>query len=108
MKTRGGLLFRGSNKSILTVTKDLKTKLLETRRNSSFKYFRVVRIEKHICPFVFYEKLQLDYFVLRSTDLKSRFAVRSGKKSPCQETCLGNRGHLKALNDIELVLIEHE
>ena len=36
---------------------------------SSFKYFRVVRIEKQICPFVFWENLQLDNFVSRSTDL---------------------------------------
>ena len=36
---------------------------------SSFKYFRVVRIEKQIRPFVFWEKLRLDNIVVRSTDL---------------------------------------
>ena len=36
---------------------------------SSFKYFRVVRIEKQIPSFVFGEKLRLDNFVSRSTDL---------------------------------------
>ena len=36
---------------------------------SSFKYFWVVRIEKQIRSFVFWEKLQLDNFVSRSTDL---------------------------------------
>ena len=35
-------------------------------------------------------------------------AVRRGKKSPCQETGLGNRGHLKVLNHTKLVLNEHE
>ena len=35
-------------------------------------------------------------------------AVRSGKKSPNQETGLGNRGCLKVLNDIKFVLNEHE
>ena len=34
--------------------------------------------------------------------------VRSGKKSPNQETGLGNRGRLKVLNDTKLVLNEHE
>ena len=32
---------------------------------SSFKYFRVIRIEKQIRPFVFWEKLRLDNFVSR-------------------------------------------
>ena len=35
---------------------------------SSFKYFRVIRREKQIHPFVFW-KLWLDNFVSRSTDL---------------------------------------
>ena len=39
---------------------------------------------------------------------QSRFAVRIGKKSPNQETGLGNRGHLKVLFDTKLVLNEHE
>ena len=44
--------------------------ILETwNRNSSFKYFRVIRIEKQIRPFIFWEKLQLDNFVSRSTVL---------------------------------------
>ena len=44
--------------------------ILETwNQNSSFKYFRVVRIEKQICPLVFWEKLRLNNFVSRSTDL---------------------------------------
>ena len=44
--------------------------ILETwNQNSSFKYFWVVRIEKQIRPFVFWEKLQLANFVSRSTDL---------------------------------------
>ena len=30
------------------------------------------------------------------------------QKSPNQETGLGNRGHLKVLNDIKLILNEHE
>ena len=48
------------------------SKILETwNRNSSFKYFRVVRIEKQIRPFVFLEKLRLDNFVSRYTDLYS-------------------------------------
>ena len=33
----------------------------------------------------------------------SRFTVRNGKKSPNQETGLGNMGHLKVLNDTKLV-----
>ena len=37
--------------------------------NSSFKYFWVVRIKKQIHPFIFWEKLWLDNFVSRSTDL---------------------------------------
>ena len=63
--------------SILMTRKYLKlefrpddSEILETwNRNSSFKYFRVVRIEKQIRPFVFWEKLRLDNFVSRSTDL---------------------------------------
>ena len=39
---------------------------------------------------------------------QSCLAVRSGKKSPNQETGLGNRGCLKVLNDIKLVLNDHE
>ena len=39
----------------------------------------------------------------------ARTVVRwNGKKSPCQETGLGNRGRLKVLNDTKLVLNEHE
>ena len=38
----------------------------------------------------------------------SLFAVRSDKKSPNQETGLGNRGRLKVLNDTKLALNEHE
>ena len=59
---------------------DLKTKLsshnfdpeiLETRnRNSNSKYFQVVRIEKQILSFIFWENLQLDNFVLKSTDIQ--------------------------------------
>ena len=46
------------------------SEILETwNRNSSFKYFQVVRIEKQICLFVFWEKLRLDNFVPWSTDL---------------------------------------
>ena len=33
-------------------------------------------------------------------------AVRNGKKSPKQESYLGNRGHLKVLNDTKLILID--
>ena len=36
------------------------------------------------------------------------FAVRSSKKSPNQETGLGNMGRLTVLNDTKLVLNEHE
>ena len=43
----------------------LKTRILIL----SFKYFRVVRIEKHIRQFIFWEKLRLNNFVSRSTDL---------------------------------------
>ena len=35
---------------------------------------------------------------------ESCVAVRSGKKSPNQETGLGNRGHLKVLNDTKFVV----
>ena len=38
----------------------------------------------------------------------SSLAVRSGKKSPNQETGFGNRRRLKDLNDTKLVLNEHE
>ena len=38
----------------------------------SFKYSRVVRIEKQIGSFVFWEKLRLDNFISRSTDLSDR------------------------------------
>ena len=34
----------------------------------------------------------------------SRLAVRSGQKSPNQETGLGNRERLKVLNDTKLIL----
>ena len=46
------------------------SEILETwNQNSSFKYFRVVRVEKQIRLFVFLEKLGLANFVSRSTDL---------------------------------------
>ena len=51
--------------SIQTTWKYLK---LEFRFQIS--YLRVVRIEYHIRPFVFWEKLRIDNFVSRSTDLK--------------------------------------
>jgi hypothetical protein len=38
---------------------------------------------------------------------KSPFAVKSGKKSPTQETGMENRGRLKVLNHTKLVLNEH-
>jgi hypothetical protein len=38
----------------------------------------------------------------------SNLAVKSGKKSPGQETGLENRGRLKVLNDTKLALNEHE
>ena len=43
-----------------------------------------------------------------ATNLKYCLAVRSGKKSPYHGTGLGNRGHLKVLNDTKLILNEHE
>ena len=44
--------------------------ILETwNRNSSYKYFLVVRIDKQICSFVFWEMLWLNNFVSRFTDL---------------------------------------
>ena len=49
----------------MTVRKNLKLEI----SISSFKYFRTVRIEKQIRSFVFWEKLRLDNFVSRSTDL---------------------------------------
>ena len=52
--------------SILTVRKYSKLE----NRNSSFKDFRTVRTEKQIRLFVFWEKLWLDNFVSRSTDLQ--------------------------------------
>ena len=46
------------------------SKILETWiLISSFKYFRVIRIEKQIRPFLFWENLWLNNFVSRSTDL---------------------------------------
>ena len=36
--------------------------------------------------------------------IRAALFVRSDKKSPNQETGLGNRGHLKVLNDTKLVL----
>ena len=38
-------------------------------QNSSFKYFRVVRIEKQICSFVFWKKLADHKFLSRLADL---------------------------------------
>ena len=47
-----------------------KSEILKTwNRNSSFKYFQLVRIKKQIHSFIFWEKLLLDNFVSRSTDL---------------------------------------
>ena len=34
--------------------------------------------------------------------------MEEAKKSPNQETVLGNRGHLKVLNDTKLFINEHE
>ena len=47
---------------------------------------------------------------LGQNQLQSRFAERNGKKKYQPRTGLGNRGHLilKVLNDIKLVLNEHE
>ena len=48
------------------------SKRLETLISiSSFKYFLVVRIEKQICLFIFLEKVWLDNFVSKSTELQS-------------------------------------
>ena len=37
---------------------------------------------------------------------QSRFAVRNNKKSSCPVSSLGNRGHLKDMNDSKLILYE--
>ena len=41
--------------------------------------------------------------VYRNIDFQSCLAVRSGKKSSNQETGLGNRGHMKRLNNTKLI-----
>ena len=38
---------------------------------------------------------------------QNQFAVRNSKKSPNQETVLGDRRHLEALNDTQLILNEY-
>ena len=40
--------------------------------------------------------------------LKKGLAARNGKKVPTKKTGLGNRERLKVLDDIKLVLNEHE
>ena len=45
--------------------------------------------------------------VILEQSTKAGFAVRNGKKSPNQETGLGNKGPLEALNDTKLILEGH-
>ena len=52
-------------------------------------------------------KILKKYLNLLDVTYQSQFAVRHSKKSSNQETGLGNRGHLKVLNDTKLVLNEH-
>ena len=55
------------------------------------------------CFFLFFATLKVTLTVAE-VYYESCVAVRSGKKSPNQETGLGNRGHLKVLNDTKFIL----
>ena len=71
-KTNEGICF-----SIQTVRKYLKLEF----RDSSFKYFRIVRIKKQIRPFVFWEKLWLEVLNVGNFLSKSRERRRGGDRS---------------------------
>ena len=47
-----------------------------------------------------YQELQTHYVL-------ELLCCKNWQKSPCQETGLENRGHLKVLNDTQLVLIHY-
>ena len=52
-----------------SILRTWKYSRLEFQFQVSSMYFQVVRIEEQIHPFVFWEKLQLDNFVSKYTDL---------------------------------------
>ena len=54
-----------------------------------------------------YSKVALDLFHYFYC-FQKRSCCKKRQKSPNQETGLGNRGHLKVMNDTKLVLNEHE
>ena len=45
-------------------------------------------------------------FISRTVSNFCMYCLEFGKKSPNQETDFGNRGHLKVLNDMKLILNE--
>ena len=51
-----------------------------------------------------YTLLRFEAVFSESAKIFGGLVVRSGKKSPNQETGLGNRGRLKVLNDSNLIL----
>ena len=51
------------------------------------------------------EKMKAQYIYQDSKTLvRADLLLEAAKKSPNQETGLGNRGHLKVLNDAKLIL----
>ena len=55
------------------------------------------------------EKMKAQYIYQDSKTLvRADLLLEAAKKSPNQETGLGNRGHLKVMNDTKFDLNEHE
>ena len=87
-------------------------KILETwNRNSSSKYFSVVRTEKQICSFVSWEKLLLDNIVLRSTDLYNNSFLMFNSLFPTKKSLMsrfdssGKRGRDTSNSNSEIIHI---
>ena len=47
---------------------------------------------------------EIDFKTIFSSHLLEPSCCKKWQKSPNQETCLGNRGHLKVVNDTKLIL----
>ena len=64
-------------------------------------YESLARLESKIRKCLFFDGSLLEKYSVRYHVLPSRLSVRSGKKSPKQETGLRNRESLKDMDDTE-------
>ena len=72
-------------------------------RGRNLRFFSP-EINKRTCLYIRYLILRTNQCLIYYISFQSWFAVKNSKKSPNQETALGNRGILDDLNDTKLVL----